>query len=410
MDDKDVSNYSSSSHRLPTVSASQALHDLDSPRYRTISTGLTPLDAALRGQHIASTSPWTGNGGLSRGQVTEIYGPPGVGKTSLALQACAGALNAGEAVVWIGKENCTVHYTISFSGCNLIAGLTDTSHQLVRSRFLEIVLNFRVPESHYLPSSPPIARPLPDLLDNFHHFTTPTLPHLLALLAQPSSSFPPDRTGLIVVDSISAILTTAFPKAAERYDNNNGLAKKNDSLQWASSRRWSVMGDIISRLGKLSAVQSLAICLIAQTTSRIRYETGAVLHPAISGKFWDDGIANRIVLFRDWPLSVGDETRHGELGGRFAGVVKAGGTTYNGIGRHGLQEVTASTALKQQAIPPVVLAAPLKRKREEIADSQSENGSVDSDEEFGWADDGLLGAEGLVEELTDEMTPRVHGI
>ena len=93
------------------------------------------------------------------------------------------------------------------------------------------------------------------------------------------------------------------------------------------------MGDIISRLGKLSAVQSLAICLIAQTTSRIRYETGAVLHPAISGKFWDDGIANRIVLFRDWPLSVGDETRHGELGGRFAGVVKAGGTTYNGIGR-----------------------------------------------------------------------------
>ncbi|KAI4124987.1 MAG: hypothetical protein LQ347_005524 [Umbilicaria vellea] len=82
MAEQDASNYSSSSsHRLPTVSASQALQNLTSSRSKAISTGLKRLDALLQGREPTLSSQDYLPGGLSRSQVTEIYGPPGVGKT-----------------------------------------------------------------------------------------------------------------------------------------------------------------------------------------------------------------------------------------------------------------------------------------------------------------------------------------
>lgn len=70
--------------RLPTLSASQALHNLSSTPRRPISTGLSSLDAALQGRDHDASSQGALPGGLSRGELTEVYGPPGVGKTALA--------------------------------------------------------------------------------------------------------------------------------------------------------------------------------------------------------------------------------------------------------------------------------------------------------------------------------------
>jgi len=67
--------------RLPTVSASQALSQLKARGPRAISTGLPQLDALLVGcanNHNGANM----SGGLIRGKVTEIYGPPGAGKTT----------------------------------------------------------------------------------------------------------------------------------------------------------------------------------------------------------------------------------------------------------------------------------------------------------------------------------------
>lgn len=88
-------------HRLPTVSASQALQSLDAPGARAVPTGLTQLDKllappSLPGHNVA--------GGYARGKVTEVYGPSGVGKTSLLLQAAANALREGQHVYWIGSS------------------------------------------------------------------------------------------------------------------------------------------------------------------------------------------------------------------------------------------------------------------------------------------------------------------
>lgn len=70
--------------RLPTVSAADALEVLDGDASTHVSTGLPDLDRALSGNASSQPLNWPAEkGGLSKGQVTEIWGPPGVGKTTM---------------------------------------------------------------------------------------------------------------------------------------------------------------------------------------------------------------------------------------------------------------------------------------------------------------------------------------
>ena len=214
----------------------------------------------------------------------------------------------------------------------LIADMADASCQLAGQRLKEIIEHPRISGKHPIYSEfDSKAR-----LKNFHHFTAPTLPHLLALLTHQSTSFPPFNTSLIVVDSVSTLFALSFPKILQSADTPHTPAKKSDAVQWASGRRWAVMGEFMSKIGRLAATSNTAVLLTSQATTRIRYETRAVLHPAISGNAWDSGIGTRLVLFRDW-LSRGTEapSRQGEYmpGIRFAGVMKAKGVTYEGIGK-----------------------------------------------------------------------------
>lgn len=87
--------------RLPTISASQALQSLKSSLPRSISTGLDRLDVLLQGP-AARQNEHHSKGGLLRGQVTEVYGPPGVGKTT------------------IGYASIILHGVVSCSGTQLI--------------------------------------------------------------------------------------------------------------------------------------------------------------------------------------------------------------------------------------------------------------------------------------------------
>lgn len=69
--------------RLPTVPASQALEELKADPAAHISTGLAALDCALLGLDSEDSQNAAVHGGVKRGQVTEIWGPPGCGKTAL---------------------------------------------------------------------------------------------------------------------------------------------------------------------------------------------------------------------------------------------------------------------------------------------------------------------------------------
>ncbi len=220
-----------------------------------------------------------------------------------------------------------------------------------------------MPSNKDLPNPSP-AKTLDSLLENFHHYHTPTLPHLLALLTHPSPSFPPPKTSLIVIDAISTLIALAFPKALEAFDaSKNPGAKKNDAVQWAASRRWAFMGDFINKIGKLATTKNIAILLVSQTTTKIRAETGAVLHPAVASTAWDAGISTRIVLFRDWAFGPAEKSNKGEFipGVRFAGVVKASGISYEGLGKvtsFTIEEVRTTCRTKNKLLLTISARSP----------------------------------------------------
>ena len=54
-----------------------------------------------------------------------------------------------------------------------------------------------------------------DALERLSYYSTPTLPHLLALLHHPQPGFPPTGTSLLVIESISTVFSIAFPKGTE---------------------------------------------------------------------------------------------------------------------------------------------------------------------------------------------------
>lgn len=206
---------------------------------------------------------------------------------------------------------------------------SDSSRTVIGPRLKDIIL--RACELQNAPASSP---PTPtEVSERFHHFNVPTLPHLLALLIHTSALFPPSSTSLIVVDSISSLFTLAFPKTVEKLPSRGDAGKKGDAAQWAASRRWAVMSDFISKVGKLAATSKIAILLISQTTTRIRFESDTVLHPALSGSAWDNGVNARLVLFRDWLLKRNEGSRQAIYipKARFAGIIKAVGVTHDGL-------------------------------------------------------------------------------
>lgn len=162
--------------RLPTVSAAQALEGLSGDSSPHVSTGLPDLDRALTWRTSTTSHE---KGGLPKGQVTEIWGPPGVGKTAIGIQAAVNALHDGQSVVWV-----------------------DCLHPVCHERF-KVLYNATHLED---------ADSAPNHLDNLIHFSCPTLAHFIALLCRPTLSSVPSGTALIVIDSLSALINHAFPR------------------------------------------------------------------------------------------------------------------------------------------------------------------------------------------------------
>ena len=75
----DIEKANAGIDRLPTVSASQALHTLNARGARTVSTGISQLDQVLCPPSLPGHDV---SGGYTRGKVTEVFGPSGAGKTT----------------------------------------------------------------------------------------------------------------------------------------------------------------------------------------------------------------------------------------------------------------------------------------------------------------------------------------
>ncbi|KAK0102950.1 hypothetical protein ONS95_000856 [Cadophora gregata] len=376
------SNFSSPiAHRMPTVSAAQALQDLKTSPTRCISTGLELLDCMLQNRELVFSDLEALPGGISRGKVTEIYGPPGVGKTALGMQLAASVLHAGEGVVWI-----------------------DASHLISGSRFSQILTSH---DSHQpAPATSPHSNPatLTSLLSNFTHFSTPSLAHLLAFLTQPTTLHPPPNTSLIVIDSFSTLIANAFPRSVD----STGTSRKPGAPN-PSARKFPILQHLISSLSKLATTRNIAIVVTSQCVTKMRPGAGAVLVPAVNATAWEQGLGCRVELMRDW----GWEDEEGGMvdGVRLVRVLKAEGVAVGGTklvgfairdtGLHSLslplivlptqslpqkhqQSFTTNTNTPHTA--PIQNTLPQKRKLSatdlEIPDSDAED-----DEDYGWAEE-----------------------
>ncbi|KAL9107227.1 MAG: hypothetical protein Q9227_007851 [Pyrenula ochraceoflavens] len=206
------------------------------------------------------------------GTVLEVYGPPGVGKTALAMQLTAAALKSGHHVVWL-----------------------DTGPPLV----LERLQQFLSPDAS---------------LANFTHIRLNSLAHALALLIHAHPSFPPPNTRLIILDSISPLVSTAFPLPIP------GDPGHSQSL--AANRRFPILKSLSTGLSRLASAHGLAVLVVNQCGTTIREIEGlsrkrAVLRPAVQSTGWDEGVDARVCLFRDFVTDT-----NGRRAGRFARIVR----------------------------------------------------------------------------------------
>lgn len=166
----------------------------------------------------------------------------------------------------------------------------------------------------------------------FYHYTTTDLAHLLTMFIHPTPDFISENTALVVIDSISTVFDIAYSRAHDQTSK-----KKSNAAKWYSSRKYAVMGDLISRLQKLATINNIVVLMTQQTRMRIRSGAGALLLPVLSGHEWDNGISTQLVLFRDFPPRTTTQPnpelleRWGRL--RFVGVLKVNGVSAERDGR-----------------------------------------------------------------------------
>jgi hypothetical protein len=203
----------------------------------------------------------------------------------------------------------------------------------------------------------------------------------------------------LVLTNLHTLLETSNPR-----NTSFSPAIKPDVQKWAASRRYALLGSIVSALNRLAARHDIAVLVTTGCATRMRSEFGAPgaplgLVPGVGGSEWETGIWARAAVLRDF-------------GGRVVGISKVRGTAV-ASGEVGLGTVVGfaigeggvaitderrqqERAANEEAVKKITLSPVRGRKRalEEIADSDEDE---EADEYGGWVgleDDSLAGADG----------------
>ncbi|KAF5689113.1 DNA repair rhp55 [Fusarium circinatum] len=326
-------------HRLPTVSASQALDELDNSASTYVSTGIEDLDRSLIA-NIAADSQDTTKGGVQRGQVTEIWGPPGAGKTALGLQLTANALCDGDAVVWV------------------VTNAEKTRRNSQANAALDAL------ESPEGDSS------------RFYHYSCFTLPHLVALVSRPTAKLIPHNCSLMVISSLSALVNSALPKS-----HDGKATSKSNKGPSPSAKRTQALLSIVNALHKLAATRNCAVVVLSQCATKMHSERGATLTAAVNASVWEQGISTRLVMFRDWAWQENNLTS----------VFLAGLQKLDGKACPEVMENVVAFKVELDGVSQVPYEAlqtfELARHKRKLGQTELEVPDSDDDEDYGWADE-----------------------
>ncbi|KZZ99557.1 Circadian clock protein KaiC/DNA repair protein RadA [Moelleriella libera RCEF 2490] len=345
-------------HRMPTVQASQVFRELQDDSNSFIPTGIESLDDALASESLSQLRDLGHSGGIKKGQVTELWGPPGTGKTAVLTQVAANAIRRAGDVVWI-----------------------DCFHHLQTIRLKQTVEKAR--ES---------ARKSPErdgdddgaAQGKFIHFSCLTLPHFMALVSRPNAKAIPGGVALCVVSGLSSLINSSLPKNTE--DNAGAKSTK------ASMKRRQALQFIINALQRLAATKNCAVVVMSHCASRMHSEQGATLVTAVNTSVWDQGISTRMCMFRDWAR------KDGKLVPTFlAGVQKVEGKAntdgpshiaafdvHSRLRKAGITNANYHTAgIPEQSSEP----GEASRHKRKLGHADFEVPDSEDDENYGWADD-----------------------
>ena len=210
--------------------------------------------------------------GLERGSVVELTGPPGSGKTAIALELTADALSKGHRVLWMTSSG---HASLPLAR---LAGqakydartLRLLSHMSV-TVLSQLILAFKKP-------APP-----PTLIDEDDK--------------EQYSGLVPEGTRLIVVDDFSSLLTASYPVPA-RSDH-----KKTREV---AMRRGRALMSLLSNIRRLAKTRGVSVLLLGKLVSQYSFSKHCqLLVPPLGDGPWLQELDSQIVLYKDIPsLSV----------------------------------------------------------------------------------------------------------
>ncbi|KIW66316.1 hypothetical protein PV04_05653 [Phialophora macrospora] len=387
----DIHNFSPppSQHRLPTVTGIEALQNATA-NSRGIPSGLSALDAILVNNSNSKLSIATP--GIQRGYVTEVFGPPGVGKTAFGLQASVNAVHSTEEdshVLWV-----------------------NTGSPLIEARLDGLMKSHAISSNSESPSQPPEAHNLDSLLDEkFTYLDAHTLPRLLTIFMHPPPSLPSPQTCLIVVDDLSNLLLGAFSRPPKNLKPSAPAAVRERFEKQAASKRFQVIENLAAAMSKMAAIRNIAVVVLTNAITSLKSSNRATLKPALSSQAWESAVYTRIMLYRDFVGEAQLAEAHDaqSLGLRYAEVqriakkdfitnpvpfvISSGGlqeldfsetisqaplfSQFNGVAEavsgnfdHDLPLLPAELSQPSQLQPPT---QPKKRKAFEIADSEEDD-------------------------------------
>ncbi|KAK9484383.1 P-loop containing nucleoside triphosphate hydrolase protein [Lipomyces starkeyi] len=251
-------------HRLPSQSLSSYLKRLDAAESK-FSTHLPSLDMIMRG-------------GVTRGKVTEVSGPPGSGKTSIALQVASIAILSKAKVLWI-----------------------DTASKIPASRLLQ-----RLPVS--------ISRD--DLNDRVSHLQLTSFASLLTLFVRPPAYLL--SYALIVIDDLSTLTAPAFaavvshvPQPApqqQQFDQvflpdapQHALASdtsKRHKQEDTATKRIRVITELVARMAQVAESSDTAVLVLTKMVSRVGGGDARMVSSLGDGQHLA-GLWTRLFLFRN---------------------------------------------------------------------------------------------------------------
>ena len=186
-------------------------------------------------------------------------------------------------------------------------------------------------------------------LERLYHFVAPTLPHLLALLGHPPPGFPPPGTRLVIIDTVSRPIDTAYPSYTS--SKTKPYAEK-ANLNWAGRRKWEVIAGVAATSARLASSNNLAVAMLSQmTTKSVQKDGDAFLLPMFNTMDWVAQSATRILLYRDFAQMQGTTTTSDPAEAtvlRFAVVAKVNENAHNGISNKvafTIEQVSTRTAV-----------------------------------------------------------------